>query len=338
MKGSILKKLSFSGIDRSTIKWRASVLAVVLIYIYLMHVFIGVRPDHFFLCTLVLVFVFFGREWGRMFLIDWSPFIVFWIAYDSMRGLVDSVRGHIFVFEPYNIEAILFGWTTSSTVPAFYFQIFQVSYDGSLVRAFFDIFTTTTYLLHFIVPLILGWIFWHTLNERRTFYLFVYTFTTLNLMALITFMIIPSAPPWYVFNYGFDQPSLEFYDSSASLINFDMLIGNNFLQTLWGTFNSNYFAAIPSLHSGYPTLIALFIWLRFRGWTWIFILYPISAWFSAVYLNHHYIIDLIIGALYVIIAYFIASRLILPYIFDRFIDYNLSTKIRTRGLGFQEQN
>jgi hypothetical protein len=146
---------------------------------------------------------------------------------------------------------------TSSTVPAFYFQIFQVEYEGTFVWVLIDIFTSKAYLLHFIIPLVLGWIFWHTLNERRTFYLFVYTFTTLSLMALITFMIFPSAPPWYVFFHGFKQPSLEFYDSSALLINF----------------------------------------------------------------------DLIIGVFYVGAAYFIAKKLILPYIFDRFIDYNLSTKI-----------
>lgn len=331
MLRSIFKKLTFQDIDKSGVKWRLSALAVVLLYLYLLYDFIEVRPDHFFLCTLVLVFVFFGKDWGRMFLIDWLPFVIFWVLYDSMRGIADTVRGNIFIFQPYILEVTLFGWMTSSTVPAFYFQIFQFAHEGRLTKVILDLFTTTTYLVHFIAPLLLGWIFWHTLNERRTYYLFVYTFTTLNLMALITFMIYPTAPPWYVYSHGFDQPILVVYDSAASLINVDKLMGGNFLQTLWGTFNSNEFAAIPSLHSGYPTVIALFIWLRFKGWTWLFVLYPLSAWFSAVYLNQHYIIDLIIGSLYVFIAYFIAKKLILPYIFDRFIDYNLSTKISSNN-------
>jgi len=336
MLRNIKKKYTFEGIDKSGVKWRVSVLAVVLMYMYLMYVFIGVRPDHFFLCTLVLVFVFFGKGWGRMFLVDWSPFIIFWVAYDSMRGIANTVRDYIFVFEPYNLEVILFGWMTSSTVPAFYLQIFQMAHEDALVKIALDIFTTSTYLMHFMTPLLLGWIFWHTLNERRTYYLFIYTFTTLNFMALLTFMIYPAAPPWYVYSYGFDQPQLTAYDSSASLINFDRLIGSNFLQSLWNTFNPNHFAAIPSLHSGYPTVIALFIWLRFKGWTWLFVLYPLGAWFSAVYLNHHYIIDLIIGSIYVFIAYFIAKKLILPYIFDRIIDYNLSTKILSNKKAAEE--
>jgi hypothetical protein len=49
-------------------------------------------------------------------------------------------------------------------------------------------------------------------------------------------------------------------------------------------------------------------------------LYPAAVWFSAVYLNHHYVIDLIIGGFYVIAAYFIATKLLYPVFFARFIE------------------
>ena len=63
-----------------------------------------------------------------------------------------------------------------------------------------DLTSALMYALHFVSPLILGWFFWHTLNERRTFYVCVYAFTVLNVMALITFMVYPAAPPWYVYS------------------------------------------------------------------------------------------------------------------------------------------
>lgn len=323
-----------SGLGRSSIKnalqsglvWRVFVFALLIAYCYAMHRLIGLRPDHFFLSLIILVFLLFGKEWGIRFLIDWSPFIVFWVAYDMMRGVADSMRGYVFIAEPYDLERHLFGWLTGSMVPAFYLQQFQFENWGEPLKIFLDVFSAGFYVLHFIAPLLLGWFFWHTLNERRNYYVYVYTFTVLNIMALITFMMLPAAPPWYVLHHGFEQPSAEALDSAGALVNFDKLIGRNYLQSLWNTFNSNYFAAIPSLHAGYPTVIALFIWIRFGGLTWLFFAYPLCAWFSAVYLNQHYIIDLIIGSLYVIIAYFIAKRVIIPNIFDKLINYNLRSR------------
>ena len=96
-------------------------------------------------------------------------------------------------------------------------------------------------------------------------------------MALITFMVFPTAPPLYVHKHGFVQPMVDDLSSAGALVAFDKLLGGNYLHSLWDTFNSNRFAAIPSLHSGYPTVIALLLWLRFRGITWIFIGYPLSV-------------------------------------------------------------
>lgn len=319
-----LKKLSMAGSTRTDLKWRIIVFLILITYCYVMHKTIGVRPDHFFLSLIILVFLIFGREWGIKFLIDWSPFIIFWIAYDMMHGIADSMKGYIHVAEPFNLEHLLFGWMSGFPVPAFYLQHFQITHDGSFVKLFMDLYSTAMYLLHFIAPLLLGWFFWHTLNERRTYYLFVYTFTVLNVMALITFMIFPSAPPWYIYKHGFVQPMVDDLSSAGALVNFDKLLGGNYLQSLWDTFNSNRFAAIPSLHSGYPTVIVLLLWLRFRGITWIFIGYPLSVWFAAVYLNHHYIIDLIIGSCYAIVAYYIAKNILLPHVFDNIINFNES--------------
>ncbi len=321
----MLGKLTISSIMnalRSDLRWRVFIFVLVIAYCYAMHKLIGLRPDHFFLSLIVLVFLIFGKEWGIRFLIDWSPFIIFWIAYDMMRGIADSVRGYVFVIEPYVLEMRLFGWLTGQMIPPYYMRQFQLGHQGEPFKVFLDVFSTSFYVLHFITPLLLGWFLWHTLNERRNYYLYVYSFTVLNIMALITFMVLPAAPPWYVLKYGFQQPPSQVLGSAGALVNFDKLIGKDYLESLWNTFNSNLFAAIPSLHAGYPTLIALFIWLRFGGLTLLFFAYPLCAWFSAVYLNQHYIIDLIIGSLYVVIAYFIAKKLIMPNIFDKLINYD----------------
>jgi hypothetical protein len=300
-------------------------LAGVFLYLYGISRTIGFRPDHAFLSLIVFVFLVYGRRWGKLFLIDWSPFILFWVAYDMMRGVADSVRGRINIEEPFQLEKLLFGWLTPADVPAFYFQQFQIAHDGTLIRLLFDLASALIYALHFVAPLVLGWFFWHTLNERRTFYIYVYALTVLNVMALVTFMIYPAAPPWYVYKHGFGQPSDVMLDSAGALVNFDKVVGRRFFVSFYNTFNSNLFAAIPSLHSGYPTMIALCLWARLRGRAWLFIAYPLLAWFAAVYLNHHYVIDLVIGSLYAVVAWGFGKMVLIPFAFDRFVDYDVTS-------------
>ena len=311
---------------RPSARLKLTGVAGVFVYCYVISRTIGFRPDHAFLCLLVFVFLFYGRAWGKLFLKDWSPFILFWVAYDMMRGVADSVRTRVNVEQPFQVEQWMFGWLTPSEIPAFYFQQFQADWEGTILRLVFDLASALIYALHFISPLILGWFFWHTLNERRTYVLYVSTFTVLNLMALVTFMVYPAAPPWYVYMHGFTQPSDVMLDSAAGLVNFDEIVGRRFFVSFYNTFNSNLFAAIPSLHSGYPTAIALFLWLRLGGRTWLFLGYPLLAWFAAVYLNHHYIIDLVLGSLYVLAAWAVARAVVMPLL-DRCVDYESTSRL-----------
>jgi len=149
------------------------------------------------------------------------------------------------------------------------------------------------------------------------FYKFVYTLTILNMMGLITFFLYPAAPPWYVMKYGFVQPHGELTGAAGSLIAIDQMFKMNFFTTLWDNFNPNRFAAVPSLHGAYPIVVIVYFYLKFKKHLPLLILYPALTWFAAVYLNQHYIIDLLIGGVYVFIAYQIANRLLLPYVFDK---------------------
>jgi len=135
---------------------------------------------------------------------------------------------------------------------------------------------------------------------------------------------------WYVYVHGFAQPSDAMLDSAAGLVNFHEIVGQRFFVSFYNTFNSNLFAAIPSPHSGYPTAIALFVWLRLGGRTWLFLAYPLLAWFAAAYLNHHYIIDLILGSLYVMAAWVGARTIAMPLL-DRILDYESTSRLALRS-------
>jgi len=300
-------------------RWRIYVLLGIVLYFIAINQVIHIRPDHAFL-ALVIFSLALGRKKSKQFLIDWAPFIFFWIAYDMMRGIADSVRHLINVTTPFKLELSLFGSFFGGQVPSFYFEHFQAVHQGSLGKILIDIMGANFYTLHFSAPLVLGWIFWHTTSDRPMFYRFVYTLTILNIMALATFMIYPAAPPWYVYKYGLTQPVGVIKGSAGALINFDRLIGTKFLQSIWDTFNANLFAAIPSLHGAYPCVIAFFGMKKFHKLRPLWLLYPVGTWFSAVYLDEHYIIDLVIGLVYVIIAYQFVKRFLYPVLFQKFVE------------------
>lgn len=342
-------------IRSSAHRWKIYVFIAVLVYFILINQVIHVRPDHIFLALIIFSFVL-GKNRAKRFLIDWSPFIIGWIGYDMMRGVADSVRGIINVEGPYWGEMVVFGDLFNGKIPAFFFQEMQefmngagflglerifwlsffkgnISIDvlfhlqdlarGSIFRSFIDVYAANFYTAHFAAPLLLGWIFWHTVDDRKFFYRFVYTLTTLNILALITFMVYPAAPPWYVMKQGFLQPNLTAdygVFSAGALINVDNILRVNFFTTLWDNFNANLFAAIPSLHGAYPIVISLFGYLKFRKrpllWAW----YPLSTWFSAVYLNQHYIIDLIIGVIYIVAAYVVVHSFLMPKFFNKYLE------------------
>lgn len=291
----------------------------IIIYFIVINQIIHVRPDHAFLALIVFSLAL-GKGNSKQFLIDWSPFIFFWIAYDMMRGVADSVRSIINVIPPVALELKVFGPFFGHQVPSFFFEHFQAVHEGEILKIILDVMGANFYTIHFGAPLIIGWIFWHTTSDRPLFYHFVYTLTLLNIMALVTFMLYPAAPPWYVYKYGLGQPIGLIEGSAGGLVNFDKLIGTNFLKSFWDTFNANLFAAIPSLHGAYPCVIAFFGMKKFRKNRYWWLIYPIGTWFSAVYLCEHYIIDLLIGLAYVVIAYQIVKRIIYPKLFKNYVD------------------
>jgi len=302
-------------------QWKIYVLLGVVVYFIAINQIIKIRPDHIFLALVIFSFVL-GKQRAKRFLIDWLPFVFFWIGYDMMRGVADSVRGTIHVVEPYRWELALFG-NLFGEIPPFLLQTLREEGAFSGLKKAVDLLAANFYTAHFALPLLLGWVFWHTTNDRPLFYKFVYTLTVLDVLALFTFMIYPAAPPWYVYNYGFAAPetNANFWSISAgNLVDVDHLLGVKFFTTLWDSFNANHFAAIPSLHGAYPIVLSWFAYKKFRWNPWLLSLYPAAVWFSAVYLNHHYVVDLIIGGFYVIGAYLITVKFLYPRLFARFIE------------------
>jgi len=309
----------FQSLTDKSHRWKLYVLLGVVLYFVAINQLLHVRPDHAFLALFILSLAL-GGERAKRFLIDWIPFIGFWIAYDMMRGIVDNWRGYIHIRIIYDTEYFLFGWLFNNQIPPFWFQLFQHRIEGTVWKDMLDLLAANLYTFHFGLPIVLGWILWHTYDDRYLYYRYVWTLTIVNIMALITFFTFPSAPPWYVLRYGFDQPTATWlYGTAGALINVDNMIHMKFFTTLWDNFSANNFAAIPSLHGAYPIIISMFTYMKFKKYKVILILYPVITWWAAVYLDHHYIIDLIIGGMYILIAYTIVHKILIPKVFTPLI-------------------
>lgn len=150
----------------SETRWKLCILGFILLYGLTINQFLHLRPDHMFLALVIFAFGFLGKERGKLFLIDWFPFILFWILYDMMRGVADSIKGgYVNVVEPYRLEALFFGWMTSHDIPAIWFAGWRVAHEGRWYKEILDLISANMYTFHFAAPLVLMWILWHTVDD-----------------------------------------------------------------------------------------------------------------------------------------------------------------------------
>ena len=128
----------------------------------------------------------------------------------------------------------------------------------------------------------------------------------LNLLSSSTYYWYPAAPPWYVELYGFGPAQLDVPTNAAGGLRFDALIGINLFADFYAK-SPNIFGAIPSTHVAYPMLATYFAF-RLRSLRIFCLGFLLLMAFSAVYLNHHYILDIIWGAAYALIIGMLMDR------------------------------
>jgi membrane-associated phospholipid phosphatase len=124
----------------------------------------------------------------------------------------------------------------------------------------------------------------------------------MNVMGFITYYIYPAAPPWYVIHYGLGPAHMFIGAEPSAAMRFDTLFGTHFFDTMYGN-SVDVYGAFPSLHVAYPLLVAwaALVMKRFRVPA---IAFYFLMCFSAVYLQHHYIIDILLGSTYATVALF----------------------------------
>lgn len=258
-----------------------------LAYIALIALFGGLRIDHVFVGLLGLLDLY--NEKTRSFLLRFLPFIATGVIYDSMRYFYwPAIEGRVHVEGPYRFEMTWFG-IGGRTPNEWFLEHHWPALDlacGFAYLVYVGEYLTLAFVLFFV----------RRDRELRTFAL---AFLVVNLLGFVTYFVYPAAPPWYVTAYGFGPARLDVHSTPAAAARFDHLLGTHFFAEIYGR-GIDVYGAYPSLHVAYP-LIAVWTAFRVRELRWArapAALFFLLMCLSAVYLQHHYVTDVLLGVVY----------------------------------------
>jgi inositol phosphorylceramide synthase catalytic subunit len=248
-------------------------------------------------------------ELGRRFFLDWSPLIAFWIVYDRLRLLQPLLLDRVSVERPFLVERWAFGWLAGGEVPAHAARAWLASQSGQPFGFALSWAIQLIYFSHiFAVPLFISWLWFRgksNVKDRERFVRHMIAFAVMSFMAIIIYILLPVAPPWWVNLYGMAKPTPELVAQANMTAAMDGALIQGMIRNA-----AQWFAAVPSLHGAYPVLLVLLALRdRRRLIVALMILYGAAMWAATVLLNQHYIIDLIAGAFIAVAAWLLAPRI-----------------------------
>lgn len=138
-----------------------------------------------------------------------------------------------------------------------------------------------------VIGLALLWVY---LRRHERFTRFRNTILLANLIGLVGFVVMPTAPPWMFPGHGF----VDGVNHSSAL-----------LQTL-----ANPYAAMPSLHSADALIVGFFLVSTSRT-KWakaLWALWPLWVWFCVIATANHYVADVLAGIGVAVVALLTTSQ------------------------------
>jgi membrane-associated phospholipid phosphatase len=218
--------------------------------------------------------------------VDWLPIVAVLWVYDLTRGAADSMGIGVHVHPMVDFDrAVFFG-----EVPTEWLQ--DRLYEPGVTN-WWDVLFTLVYTSYFIVPFALAGYFWA--RDRPAFQRFTRRLVTLALAGLATYIVFPAAPPWLAGEMGLIE---EVHRTTAK--GWEVLgVGTASLFSK-GQASSNLVAAVPSLHTAFVTLVAIFLWSRVRR-RWLrplLLIYPLLMGLTLMATGEHYFFDVALGWVY----------------------------------------
>jgi membrane-associated phospholipid phosphatase len=255
---------------------------------------------------------------GLLFVRDWGVLFVVLMAWQVTSGLATQFDFPEHVTDLITADKMLF----FGHVPSVWLQA-HLYHPGALEP--WDVFAASMYMLHFLAPLVAGFLIWMT--DRTLFRRFAIAFVLVAVAGFLTYIVYPADPPWraalplveihgryFEFQKGLIDVGGRWIPLPAGTHPHIYLPGvRNLFNTVIGRWYNPYhgtiflpflqlhydqIGAIPSEHAMYPMLFFLFLRRQFGRWGYIALLYICCLVFSILYLGQHYFIDAVVGFAY----------------------------------------
>ena len=138
-----------------------------------------------------------------------------------------------------------------------------------------------------VIGLALLWVY---LRRHEWFARFRNTILLANVIGLVGYVLMPTAPPWMF-------PSFGFVD------------GVNHSNDLVGAL-ANPYAAMPSLHAADALIVGVLLFQACRRWYFkaLWALWPAWVWFSVMATANHYLLDVLAGIAVAVLSLVLIGR------------------------------
>ncbi|HXF32527.1 MAG TPA: phosphatase PAP2 family protein [Solirubrobacterales bacterium] len=219
-------------------------------------------------------------------IIDWAPMVIVLGAYDITRGAADKlgIGVHFHTMIDFD-KAVFFGQTPTEWLQHHLYNPNEVS--G------WNVAFTLIYTSYFLTPFALaGWLW---ARDRAAYLRFAKRLVSLAIAGVTTYILFPAAPPWMAADEGLLHDVARTTGQGWKIIG----VGTSVLFSE-GQRSVNLVAAVPSLHSAFTMLVALFLWdrVRWRRARPLLLLYPAAMGLTLMATGEHYFFDVLLGWLY----------------------------------------
>jgi hypothetical protein len=286
---------------RRTLHWAGPAVYAVALTVFLILEGVPLTRNRvlvWILLGLLVVSLTNVRGWIRGVVLEWLPFALILSVYDLLRSQADTLLFSANVRPQLRAEEILF----AGAIPTVWLQ--EHLWHGPLNLRWYDYAVCLVYVSYFLATYLVAAILWF--GARGLFRRFVAMVSLLALMGFATYALFPAAPPWLASEYGQLEPttrSIEFIWSDIPITHFNALFEK-------GSQYSNPVAAVPSLHGAYTLLVALILWGLAPRWGRVLLVaYVWAMAFALVYTAEHYFVDVLLGWVYALIAFWTVNRL-----------------------------
>jgi membrane-associated phospholipid phosphatase len=221
------------------------------------------------------------------FLRDWWLPLLALIVWFYSRALVSRLGVPVHVTMPLRVDSWFDGGTTLNA--RLQHALCGNPCSPRTPASWFDPLLAVVYISHFFAGLTLALVLY--MRSRAEWVRWMRRYVAISFGALAIFLVYPMAPPWMAARDGYTE-----HIGRITVRGLRHLGLGHIDAVLRG--GTNQTAAMPSLHAGMATLVALYAIERLRTpWRFLALIYPVTMSFTLIYLGEHYVIDCVAGAL-----------------------------------------